>query len=325
MSDSLLQKRPIAMTNSVIFDIDNTIAYQHWGLIDKYLPVYETTTVEYFDMDYARHEKHCYLIAPHFDVLVKYLLSQDCQVNFFSLGHKERNEPFVDRLLSDERFLGCKRYCRLKEEKQFQVFSNHQCAYLQKPLKQTLLPGQTLDDVILVDDSTELRHDGNEDEETKIPYAQWSNREDSSDAWSLHYMYCIIGLFKDYFENAKPQGVALRHYVQRLEMVPTNTDKRPIMVPKDYAKFIVAGLQEVRKTKPNAFYFPVDPSRSSLVNPDPSLTAPPLEYVKELVGVENRLIPEAKVFLENFKTHYKSMYDDMVQKVEEENSSRLKK
>ena len=248
----------------MVFDIDDTMCFTFpYYQREEVLLRLPHCTVKRIEYDYERtlKIKH-YAFLPHFEIVLKYLLSQDCYVDFFSLGISERNIPLIETYLADNTVLGKSMYNQMKRAGQFRVFSRHNSFDGQtKNLMQLRRPGQTINDIILVDDS--LRSpDVDRGEGAFIQYLRWNYSIDCT--WALNFPYCLIGLFKSYFESSHNSG-SLRQYVSQLKLKTLsgpNLDSGSINhsvalwnVPVNYRKFIKIGLNEVRKTKPDAIYF----------------------------------------------------------------------
>lgn len=119
--------------------------------------------------------------------------------------------------------------------------------------------------------------------------------------WPLNYMYCVLGLFMDYFEVHFPMGVSIRQYAAKLKVIdheqaPKNCPWAPATkIPADYVRLIVKGLTEVRRTNSCrdgtgngsvAVYYPAGDNKweSDLINPDLTEVGPVFQMVAQLTA-----------------------------------------
>ena len=260
----------IHVRNTVVFDIDDTLCYNHTiNECKRISKKYPECIVPSFEDDLDQ-----YVFMPHLEVLIKYLLDKDCIIAFFSRAPAARNVPLIESYLSDDRVLGADRYTKLKQAGQFKVLSSSDInEHGRKGLRKLLQADQTIDDIILIDDNHRSPCEAS-GEQIYMPYYFWEF--DDGAHWPLNYCFLVLAVFMNYFDTVKSTGVKLRHYVASIQFVkhvrsPLHYEtKKHALIPVNYVQLIVQGLREVRKSKPDAVYYAARDNRweCDLVNPD---------------------------------------------------------
>ncbi|XP_065219589.1 uncharacterized protein LOC135845055 [Planococcus citri] len=217
-----------------------------------------------------------------FDVDDTLCKERDVRIVFFSAGDKERNFLVIPQLLTS--FWGKVKFEVLKAKGQFDIFSKENLrrghrtfrtgeGNYAKDLKVVIREGETLSDVILVDDDHTYCADDQRPLLVTVNLLGWSIKEEdkkekseegpliSSWDWEekhssfyLNSVYFMIGVFKTYFENEK------------YKILPFREGLNVILPEKNYynsffEKHLFAydmydlGLSEVQKRVPNAKFY----------------------------------------------------------------------
>lgn len=239
--------------NTIVFDIDQTICYRNFNPATFMYPECMVVDVEY------TNATDSYFFIPHFEVMLKYLLNQGCRIAFFSLGNEYRNSQLIRKLKQHPRVRNMLTQEQLIDSNQFTVLSVHHVnKHGCKGLALLLEPGQTIDDIILVDDCR-VNACVMSGEKVHMPYYYWTLEHGTR--WPLNYGYCLLALFMRYFETVKASGVSLRQYVGNIVFQKDRLSRsHPVsggraVIPKDFSLLIVEGLNEVRKTIPVAVHY----------------------------------------------------------------------
>ncbi|XP_065218630.1 uncharacterized protein LOC135844387 isoform X2 [Planococcus citri] len=270
----------------VVFDIDGTLCIGSYveekeeEIIKKWLPecpiIVWNEAEEYYGT--TRTVRHPHIFLPHLKILFDYLLEQDVRIVFFSANHREtRNLIVIPELLTS--FWGSEKFEALKAKGQFDIFSLKHCrkravrgegTYV-KDLKVVLRDGETLLDVILVDDDYSFAahdqkpflsiidlglwqiKDKDEVEKNRGKCGIWRGK---SSNFCLNSVYYMLGVFNTYFGNEKYKALPLREGLNQL--IPEESFKCPLdfFAKHSFADDMInLGLTEVRKLVPNAVYY----------------------------------------------------------------------
>lgn len=228
---------------TVVFDIDDTICWNN--SLDK---VTLTSNAECIKKLLLTPDHRLYTFVPYFDILLKYLLSMGCCIQFFSAGRASRNFTLLESYLSDSRVFGQESFEQLRAMGHFVIYSRHDLINGKKRLMRD--NNHSLNDIILVDD---------------LPsFAEASTGEGAiiqvpAGVWLKNHTYYLLGYFMEYFEY----GGSLREFVTSLKH---NCGPFP-WVPWDIDRMTLRGLQAVRTIRPEAVYYQVvDQLTSSLWN-----------------------------------------------------------
>lgn len=193
--------------------------------------------------------------------MFKYLLSQKhTRIAFFSAGTDDRNEVLISTFLTI--ILGDEVYNSLKSQGQFDIFSrNHMKERSsQKDLSLVLKPenDERISDIILVDDYECCAMPGEQSFYIRTLFIA----EGGDIRWKNN-MYYFMGVFNTYFESSQYETIPLRESIA--QMIPLAghpflyCDKEGLdyfPTPEFHAEMVAIGLEEVRKTKPEAQSYP---------------------------------------------------------------------
>jgi len=209
--------------------------------------------------------RYVHIFLPFLQILFEYLLKHGVRIAFFSSGHKERNLSVLSELL--QFFWGIEKYEELKSKAQFAIHSTKDDMQERiramfegentvKDLRKVILDGESLSDIILVDDDQSYRA---YDQKLFIVvmglYPAWSSKTSR-----LNNIYYKLGLFKTYFEHEKYNKLSLRDGLDLI--LPTEGSPHPheTRVFERYfnenhpfaQSMMDIGLFEIRKQFPNA-------------------------------------------------------------------------
>lgn len=270
-NDKLYQDRKSPSASStrkfvVVFDIDeclcshNRLEGEKLKKVMQHLP--ECPVVVWDHITYSATgqeecDKYPHTFFPFIQILFDYLLGQGARIVFFSAAVKERNEKVVAELL--ESFWGTKKYETLRSEGQFMTFSkddlilrrdrdptDKSCGQYVKDLVKVIRDGESLSDIILVDDDSSYAT------RDQLPLIVVRNGYFLGEA--LNNIYYILGLFKTYFENDEYNKLPLRGGINKMFSEQTFEENNRYFDEKHpfSIRMINIGLLEVRKLIPEA-------------------------------------------------------------------------
>ncbi|XP_065218638.1 uncharacterized protein LOC135844387 isoform X10 [Planococcus citri] len=270
---------PSTRSHVVVFDIDDTLCKSDlWDevkeeeIVRKNFP--ECPIINWnqrlFNGSIYR-TPHVFL--PHLKILFDYLLEQGVRIVFFSGGAKQRNLAVIPELLTY--FWGSEKFEALKAEGQFDIFSKDHLRegrtapgegnYV-KDLKVVIRDGETLLDVILVEDD---RYYAAHDQKPclyAIDLMNWRIREKEvemhgycegkSSNFCLNSIYYMLGVFKTYFRHVEYKVLPLREGLNQLLPKEAFENGRHFFSKHSFADDMInLGLSEVLKLVPNAKYY----------------------------------------------------------------------
>jgi|GEM_PF-973864 len=193
----------------IVFDIDDTICTR--PLLSMKEEEVAILNPECIMIDYVSQEgeKYPHIFAPHIGYLIKYLLSKEAQIVFFSSAIAHRNEFLVPALLQN--ILGLEEYEAQKSNGQFKIFSNDDMRKGRHDLGEgnyvkdlsAINPDDTSDIILIEDDPSYVAHDQRPCIEA-LDCMHWhpiTTEQDSRYVFSKNTIYHLLGLFEQYFNN----------------------------------------------------------------------------------------------------------------------------
>ncbi|XP_065218633.1 uncharacterized protein LOC135844387 isoform X5 [Planococcus citri] len=275
---------PSTRRRVVVFDIDGTLCKgglvweKEEELIRKSFPECPIIVwnCHYRDGSIGRYP---HLFLPHLRILFDYLLERGVRIAFFSSAAKERNLTVIPELLTS--FWGIEKFEALKAEGQFDIFSQEHMRRgifhgseggNVKDLKVVIRDGETLLDVILVEDTGSYAANGqkpylfiidmtfwhitDKDEVKKVKRKMYCNWEGKTSNFCVNSVYYMLGVFKTYFGHEKYNVLPLRKGLNQLLPKEAFKNGQAFFAKHSFADDMInSGLSEVQKVVPDAVYY----------------------------------------------------------------------
>jgi hypothetical protein len=250
--------------NVVVFDIDGAICH----IIKNSMLLEEGKHDDCLSITDFMDKKHAhYVFKPYIHVLLHYLTERDVRVVFFSHGIEERNILILDDLLST--CYGIEGYFRLRAKGQFKIFSrNHTSSKTRshtKNLSQVLLNGETLEDVILIEDNPKTVHGRSQkpcilvwDSSGRNQYGlEAFESRTNMQLFAKNGIYFLLGVFIEYFESGHYNNMSLRESIRRIVPINDKHFSSNLFVPvfSTQMELTHKGLKYVRKSIPEALFY----------------------------------------------------------------------
>ncbi|XP_065217541.1 uncharacterized protein LOC135843534 [Planococcus citri] len=278
---------PIKRSRVVAFDIDDTLCtrpdyfrdeLEQLNIVRKNHP--ECPIICFTDTSCVLNTTYTYVFLPYLHILFDYLLKEDVRIVFFSAADKRRNLQVIAELLTS--FWGTVKFETLKAKGQFDIlslenmregnksFRSGEGNYV-KDLKAVIRDGETLLDVILVeDDASFVAYDQKPFlrvynlafwEIREVNHTEMAKDEDPVSFWRrksphfpLNNVYYMLGVFKTYFENERCKKLPFREALN--ETLPEKGYFYDFFHEHSFVyDMFDLGLSEVQKRVPNATFY----------------------------------------------------------------------
>jgi hypothetical protein len=164
-------------------------------------------------------------------------------------------------------FYGHEGYTDLSNLKQFRIISRDMTVVangdrVKKDLTVLLEDNEALENVILIEDRTTFMHPG-QDPCILVYESNGCNEYDTSYSdlsmklFAKNTSYYLLGIFKQYFESGKYDQLSLRESIKLILSTDTTPYEptRSMPIYPVQLELIRSGLQEVRKTVPEALFY----------------------------------------------------------------------